>query len=96
MVHQSSPTVEFCWEKIEGNLKRANTEPSMDFRRANTEPSFPPLLLRLTQNADSVDLKGGLLYCRACKVKFPVVESYFSFNTTHTEVPSTKMDMEVW
>ena len=39
MVHQNSPTVEFWREKIEGNLRRANTEPSMDFRRANTEPS---------------------------------------------------------
>ena len=39
MVHQNSPTVEFWQEKIEGNLRRANTEPSVDFRRANTEPS---------------------------------------------------------
>ena len=39
MVHQNSPTVEFLHEKIEGNLKRANTEPSVNFRRANTEPS---------------------------------------------------------
>ena len=39
MVHQNSLTVE-CWlEKIEGILRRANTEPFMDFRRANTEPS---------------------------------------------------------
>ena len=28
---------EFRWEKIEGNLRRANMEPSLDFRRANTE-----------------------------------------------------------
>ena len=39
MVHQNSPNVEFSWEKIEGNLRRANMEPSMDFRRANTELS---------------------------------------------------------
>ena len=39
MVHQKSPTVEFLQEKIEGNLRRANAEHSMDFRRANTEPS---------------------------------------------------------
>ena len=39
MVQQNSPTVEFWQEKIEGNLRRANTEPSVDFRRANTEPS---------------------------------------------------------
>ena len=38
MVHHNSPTVEFWQEKIEGNLRRANTEPSVDFRRANTEP----------------------------------------------------------
>ena len=37
MVHQNSPTVEFWQEKIEANLRRANTEPSVDFRRANTE-----------------------------------------------------------
>ena len=39
IVHQNSPTVEFWWEKIEGNLRRANTEPSLDFRRANIELS---------------------------------------------------------
>ena len=39
MVHQKSSTVEFWHEKIEGNLRRTNTEPSVDFRRANTEPS---------------------------------------------------------
>ena len=39
MVHQNSPTVEFLQEKIEGNLRKANTKPSVDFRRANTEPS---------------------------------------------------------
>ena len=39
MVHQNSPAVEFWQEKIEGNLRRANTEPSEDFRRTNTEPS---------------------------------------------------------
>ena len=40
MVHQNSLTVNFCQEKIEGNLRRVNTEPSVDFRRANTEPSM--------------------------------------------------------
>ena len=39
MVHQNSPTVEFWQEKIEGNLRRANKEPSVDFKRANTELS---------------------------------------------------------
>ena len=39
LVQQNSQTVEFCWENIEGNLRRANTERSMEFRRANTEPS---------------------------------------------------------
>ena len=39
MVHQNSPTVEFWWDNIQGNLRRPNTEPSMDFRRANTELS---------------------------------------------------------
>ena len=39
MVHNNSPTVEFWQEKIEVNLRRANTEPSVDFRKANTEPS---------------------------------------------------------
>ena len=39
MVHQNSPTVEFWWEKIEGSLRRANTELSMGFRRANTDPT---------------------------------------------------------
>ena len=39
MVYQNSPTVEFWQEKIEGNLRRANMERSVDFDRANTEPS---------------------------------------------------------
>ena len=39
MLHQNSPTVEFQQEMIEGKLRRANTEPSVDFRKANTEPS---------------------------------------------------------
>ena len=37
---QNSPSVEFWSEKIEGNLKWANTEPSLQFKRANTEPSI--------------------------------------------------------
>ena len=37
---QNSPPVEFLWEKIEENIKRANTKPSMHFRRNNTEPSM--------------------------------------------------------
>ena len=39
MVHQNSPTVEFWQEKIEGKLRKANTEPSSDYRRANTDLS---------------------------------------------------------
>ena len=39
MVHHNSRTIEFWQEKIEGNLKRASTEPSVDFRRDNREPS---------------------------------------------------------
>ena len=39
MVHQNSPAVEFWQGKIGGNLRRANTEPSVDFRRVKTEPS---------------------------------------------------------
>ena len=39
MVHQNSPTVEFWQEKIDGPLRRADTEPSADFKRANTELS---------------------------------------------------------
>ena len=36
----NSPSVEFWWEKTQVNLRRASTEPSMDFRRANMEPSI--------------------------------------------------------
>ena len=39
MVHPISPTVEFWQEKVEANLRRANTESSVDFWRANMEPS---------------------------------------------------------
>ena len=35
----NSPTVEFWQEKIKGNLRRANTKPSVDFRKANTDLS---------------------------------------------------------
>ena len=54
MVHQNSPTVEFGWEKIEGSLKRADTERSMDFRRANTEPSVD---FRKANTEPSVDVR---------------------------------------
>ena len=40
IVHHNSLTVILWQEKIEGNLRRANTEASVDFRRANTEPSL--------------------------------------------------------
>ena len=36
----NSPSVEFWWQKIEGNLRWANKEPSMHFLRVNTEPSM--------------------------------------------------------
>ena len=39
MVHQNSRTLEIWQDKIEGNLRRANTELYVDFRRANTELS---------------------------------------------------------
>ena len=32
--------MEFWWENIKGNLRRANTEPSFHFRTVNTEPSL--------------------------------------------------------
>ena len=47
------------------------------------------------KNADNVDLKDGLLNNRVCTVKFPAIESCFSSNTRHTEVPSTRMNLEV-
>ena len=54
VVHQNSPTMEFLQEKIEGNLRRANTEPSVDFRRANTEPSVD---FRKANTEPSVDFR---------------------------------------
>ena len=56
MVHQNSPTVEFLQEKIEGNLRRANTEPPVDFRRANTEPSVD---FRKANTDPSVNFRGA-------------------------------------
>ena len=38
------------------------------------------------QTEDNVDLKIGILINRVCMLKFPVVEAYFSCNTTHTEL----------
>ena len=54
MVHQISPTVEFWKEKIGGNLRRANTEPSVDSRRANTEP---PVNFRKANTEPSVHFR---------------------------------------
>ena len=54
MVHQNSPTVEFWQENIAGNLRRANTEPSVDFRRANMEPSVD---FRKANTEPSVDFR---------------------------------------
>ena len=56
MVHQNSATVEFWQENIEGNLKRANTEPSVDLRRANTEPSVD---FRKANTEPSVNFRRG-------------------------------------
>ena len=57
MVYQNSSTVEFLQKKIEGNLRRANTEPSVDFRRANTEPSMD---FRKANTEPSVNLGGPI------------------------------------
>ena len=38
----SSPSVQFLWEKFEGNLRSANIEPSMHFMRANIENQVLP------------------------------------------------------
>ena len=48
------------------------------------------------QYTDGVDFKGGIMNYKVCTVKFQAVKSYFSRDTTNTEVPSTRMDMEVW
>ena len=48
-----------------------------------TEPPYRSCSLP-AKFADSVVLKDGLLNNRVCTVKFLVVESYFSCNTTHT------------
>ena len=37
---QNSQSVEFWWNNIQGNLRRANAEPSMHFRWASTKPSL--------------------------------------------------------
>ena len=57
MVHHYSSTVEFWQDKIDGNLRRANTEPSVDFWRANTEPSVN---FRKTNTEPSVHLGGPI------------------------------------
>ena len=46
--------------------------------------------------ADSADLKDGHLNNRVCTVRFPAIKAYFSSKTTHTEVPSTRINLEVW
>ena len=48
------------------------------------------------QYADSVDFKDGILNYRVCTMKFPAMKSYFSRDTTHIEMPTIRMDMEVW
>ena len=42
MVHQNSPTIEFWQEKIEGNLRRANTEPYFTRALPLENPSEQP------------------------------------------------------
>ena len=57
--------MELWWEKIEGNLRWANTEPSMHFRRANSEPSMdfrkasmePPMHFRRAKTEPSMDFR---------------------------------------
>ena len=43
-----------------------------------------------TKFVDSVDLKDGHPSNRVCTVKFPIIESYFLCNTTHTELEFLK------
>ena len=47
-------SVEFWWEKIEGNLRRANTKPFMEFRMANREPS---MVFRRANTKASMDFR---------------------------------------
>ena len=54
LLHQNSPAVEFGQEKIEGNLRRVNMEPSVDFKRANTESSVD---FRRANTEPSVDFR---------------------------------------
>ena len=59
VLHKSHGTseftkVEFWQEKIEGNLRRAYTEPSVDFLRANTELSVD---FRRANTEPSVDFR---------------------------------------
>ena len=64
MVHQNLPTVEFWQEKIEGNLRRANTEPSVHFRRANTETYLQKnvnLSIKVRKDRVFLELAGQLL-----------------------------------
>ena len=70
MVHQNSPTVEFWQEKIEGNLMRANMEPSVNFMRANTVPSLvfwkantePSVYFRRANTETYLPLLGACLF----------------------------------
>ena len=48
------------------------------------------------QYTERVEFKDGLLDKMVCTVKFPVLESFFFCNTTHTNQASTRMDLEVW
>ena len=57
----------------------------MELHQEGSAPAACPALP--AKYANSVDLKDGLLNNRVCTVKIPAKESYFSRNTTHTEVP---------
>ena len=70
--------------KAPGTCVRLNVHFSVNANiNANTNANDNDNAL-MAQYTDRVDLKHGLLNKRVCTVKFPVVESYFFCNTTHT------------
>ena len=57
----------------------SKNKPAVQVAGADPSRSLP------AQYTDRVDFKDGLLNNKVCTVKFPVVESYFLCNTTHTD-----------
>ena len=79
-----TPFMESCVRAMKGNLENFRNQDDQVSKaiRAIIAINNQGSQALLAKFADIVDLKDGLMNNRVCTVKFLVVESYFSCNTT--------------